>query len=194
LQIDMLAKMENQEVALFCDYETIDQKNDTLWIARFDHEWLERKPLYALLRSCIHGCSLLIPKSLFDKYGVFNEKLKTTQDYALWFKMIRHERFIHQPQVLIKSRSHPEQDTIKHPETLREANELWINMMNTLTDKEILSCEQDRYTFYLKMYQFLKIISPYTEARDYALSLAKRSSILKYIIFKLKNNTEFNYK
>ena len=34
----------------------------------------------------LNGCAMLIPKSLFEKYGYFDELLKYTQDYDLWFR------------------------------------------------------------------------------------------------------------
>lgn len=185
-QIEYLTHLENKHTVLFSDFEIINESGVTLHKSIFDHNWLVKKPLYALLRSCIHGCSLLIAKSFFEKYGLFDESLKTTQDYDLWFKMIRHEKFIHIPQILIQSRQHPEQDTFKHPETNKEANILWIMMMKSLSKEEMLSCENSVFDFYLKMYLFLANNSPYDQATEYALQMAKKSSVVKYLLYKFK--------
>lgn len=37
-----------------------------------------------------NGCTMLIHRNLFNKYGMFNESLKTTQDYDLWYRMIKN--------------------------------------------------------------------------------------------------------
>ena len=185
-QIKYLSELSDKNVALFSDFDIINESGDVCHKNIFDHEWLEKKPLYALLRSCIHGCSLLIPRMFFDKYGVFNADLKTTQDYDLWFLMIRKEKFIHISETLIKSRAHLEQDTYKHPNALSEANELWIKMMKDLTKEEILLCENSVFDFYIKMYLFLANNSPYTVATKYALQKAKKSSFVYYLLYKYK--------
>ncbi len=185
-QVDYLSTLENKNIALFSDFDIINKDMELLHRHIFDHSWLTKKPLYALLRSCIHGCALLIPKIFFDKYGLFDESLKTTQDYDLWFKMIRSEKFIHIPQVLIKSRQHAEQDTYKHPKVLDEANRLWIMMMDSLTKKEKLTSERNFFDFYLKMYLFLRDNSPYIQATEYALKIAKKSSFVYYLLYKYK--------
>lgn len=185
-QIEYLSHLKNKHTVLFSDFEIINESGVTLHKSIFDHQWLEKKHLYALLRSCIHGCSLLIPKILFDRYGLFDESLKTTQDYDLWFKMIRHEKFIHISQILIQSRQHPEQDTFKHQNVLSEANELWIRMMKSLTKKEMLSCERNLFDFYYKMYLFLANNSPYKIATEYAFQMAKEESFANYMLCKLK--------
>jgi len=56
---------------------------------------------------------MLIPKGIIDTVGFFNERLKTTQDYDMWFRMYKAGfEFQHIPEIFIKSRSHPEQGSI----------------------------------------------------------------------------------
>lgn len=43
------------------------------------------KFLYAGL---IHDCDLLIPVDAFNKIGLFDESLHTTQDYHMWLRLI----------------------------------------------------------------------------------------------------------
>jgi hypothetical protein len=43
----------------------------------------------------INSCILLIPKNCFETSGLFNTKLKTTQDYDLWFKISEKFEFHH---------------------------------------------------------------------------------------------------
>ncbi|MDD2109865.1 MULTISPECIES: glycosyltransferase [Pseudomonas] len=63
--------------------------------------------------SQLHGCSLLIPRAVFDKVGGFDESLRTTQDYELWFRMSRYFEFRYLPGVAVAARSHARQDTRK---------------------------------------------------------------------------------
>ena len=57
----------------------------------------------------INGCTTLIPKAVFEKVGYFDEKLRTTQDYDMWFRMNRYFDFILTNDYLLKSRIHREQ-------------------------------------------------------------------------------------
>ena len=76
-----------------------------------------------LFESSLHGCTLLMPKSAFDRVSYFNEKLKTTQDYDLWFDFINSGySFLYLKRSLIMTRHHDKQDTKKHAEL--HANEV----------------------------------------------------------------------
>jgi len=57
----------------------------------------------------INGCTTLIPKAVFEKVGYFDEKLRTTQDYDMWFRMNRYFDFILTNDYLLNSRIHKEQ-------------------------------------------------------------------------------------
>lgn len=88
----------------------------------------------------LHGCTLLIPKIAFDECGVFDETLRTTQDYDLWFRMAEKFRFVFLPEVLVKARSHPEQGTKKLADTVvAECNVLLGNFVDGLSANELLS-------------------------------------------------------
>lgn len=66
--------------------------------------------VFLLFCGRIHGCALLLPRSCFEEVGMFNEKLKTTQDYELWFKLLKKGyKFIPLAEVLVINRLHGEQ-------------------------------------------------------------------------------------
>ena len=172
-QVRILEESQNSDrLILYTNYDLVNEKGRLISQVRFNHSMLTNKPLYGLLRGCIHGCSLLVPKRAFQEVGFFNPELKTTQDYDLWFHMFRHYRFEHIDDITVKSRWHPEQDSKKSPHTIREANELWIMFMNELSDEEILSCEKSRNVFFEKLADFLKE-TPYEKAYEYAINIAE---------------------
>lgn len=168
--INVLTGVEDKTTILYSDYELIDEKSSLITQITLNHEQLEEKPLYSLLRGSVHGCSMLIHKDCFEKVGGFNLGLKTTQDYDLWFRMLQKYSFKHINRYLIQSRWHTEQDSKKSPHTIKEANELWIHMMSSLTEKQRLSCENTSYLFYFQLSKFLKE-TPYQEAYDYCCRL-----------------------
>ncbi len=42
----------------------------------------------------LNGCSPLVPRVLFKRYGNFNPMLRYTQDYDLWFRFANHIPFV----------------------------------------------------------------------------------------------------
>ncbi len=89
------------------------------------------------IKNILHGCTLLIPKAAFDRHGLFDTTLKTTQDYDMWFKL--DYKFIHIPNMLVLARSHPEQGSIIMSEIAqRECDELITSFVNKLQPIEII--------------------------------------------------------
>lgn len=112
-QMACLASINFSEVILYSDYRAIDVNDSLLQTARlacdngFDNK---QEFLLNMFKARIHGCSLLIPRKCFDMIGYFDERLKTTQDYDLWFKFFKNGyEFRHMPEILVSSRWHKEQ-------------------------------------------------------------------------------------
>ncbi|NTV94171.1 MAG: glycosyltransferase [Thiobacillus sp.] len=93
----------------------------------------------SLMRSAnLHGCTLLIPRVAFDRVGLFNESLRTTQDYDLWFRMAEQFPFMHIPETLVQARIHPNQDTNRlKTQVVRDVNRLYGRYIRTLRRDEI---------------------------------------------------------
>lgn len=113
-------------------------------------------PMYALMKGLIHGCSLLIPRSLFEAHGVFDPTLRSTQDYDLWYKMFRKGCALYLSRPGIKSRVHPDQGTHKISDHSHEASRLWIKMLSGLSDQEISKWNCSRLTLYRERSRALK--------------------------------------
>jgi glycosyltransferase involved in cell wall biosynthesis len=124
-QVKCLASSLNRDAIIFSDYMNVNENNKDLYPVCMDHDLLNEKPLYAVFRGSLHGCTLIVPRSAFISSGIFNN-LRTTQDYDLWFRMIRNHIFIHMPEILVRSRLHPNQGS-RHLDATAEANELWIH-------------------------------------------------------------------
>jgi glycosyltransferase involved in cell wall biosynthesis len=88
--------------------------------------------------SSLHGCTLLIPKAAFVQCGNFNEALRTTQDYDLWFRMAEHFRFVHQPECLVYARQHAAQGSVALSDIARqECNALLSHFARALSHDEL---------------------------------------------------------
>ena len=69
---------------------------------------------------------------------MFDESLRTTQDYDFWFRIAEDFDFLHLPGVVVRSRSHEEQGTRKLRDVaLAEANDLLSRFAENLTDEQI---------------------------------------------------------
>jgi len=115
--------------------EILDDKSQSI---AFDNKIKTRLALI-LGRISLHGCTMLVPKDCFEVSGLFDEDLKTTQDYDLWFKMANHFRFCYLNNQLVESRNHLEQGSISMKEIVyEEGNELYIFFLKSLKSSEIL--------------------------------------------------------
>lgn len=111
-----------------------------------------RPPLQRLWFS-INGCTTLIPKEAFDKVGYFDEKLRTTQDYDMWFRMNRVFDFVLTDDYLIKSRMHREQGTkVLKDVVLVEVSELFYHAVDYYDPKTVrFDLELPKVALALKM-------------------------------------------
>lgn len=138
-QVACLASTTSANVVIYCDYTAIDANNNLLQTARlacqngFDHK---QEFLFNMFTARLHGCSLLIPKKCFTDVGYFDESLRTTQDYDLWFNFLRHGyEFRHVPELLIRSRWHKEQGTYTlYKIAQREIEALYVGAVDKFYD------------------------------------------------------------
>lgn len=128
-----------QDAVLYSDYEIINDKSKSQSIRKVEHIEPGQFRYFLMVSSPVHGCTVLIPKNYFDKYGLFNESMRTTQDNDLWFRFAEKIDFIHIPEVLIKSRHHEEQGTNTMKELhSTECDELFLGFIKSISKEEIL--------------------------------------------------------
>ena len=168
-KIEEEIKAMEENTIILSDYDLVNEKGKVFNSVVLPHYLIKRNNQFALLNGLINGITLLIPKKAFDECGKFDENLKCTQDYEMWFRMmLKGYKFKHIPKILSSSRQHSNQTTNTSPKMLSEGNELWINMMTQLPNKMKKELSQTEYNFYKEMYNFLKN-TPYEEAEMYAL-------------------------
>lgn len=150
---DWIANGRQQEV-LFSNYRLIDAQGSFITDVMLDHEMLTQKPLYPVLRGSVHGCSVFVPKALFDEVGGFDESLPTTQDYDLWRRMIARYPFRHLPRILIDSRWHDEQGS-KKIDHIQEATQFWLSTVKGIDKQNKIRHEGTLTRFDLAAADFL---------------------------------------
>lgn len=173
-QINYLSQLGRPDACLFSDYDLIDPDNNVITTVRLPPDRIRKSPRLPLLNGWINGCSLLIPIRLLKQFGPFDERLRFTQDYDLWNKMLEHHEFFHQPSVLIQYRIHPQQDS-QAQKVGPESNILWRRMIDdrSMTQRAQMAGSSQR--FYESVGEFLKP-TPMREASDYAFCKARNAT------------------
>jgi glycosyltransferase involved in cell wall biosynthesis len=169
-QVEFLSTCADPKTVIYSNYSIIDKDSVVTGVFEADKAHPKRKlneSLYPVLNGLIHGCTLLIHREILQRHNGFNERLRTTQDYDLWFRMLRNCMIRHLSVPLVQSRSHPDQDSKKNPNTIREANELWIKMVRECSDVDALTISESKSEFY-RLIQSICATAGYTEAASFA--------------------------
>lgn len=151
-QVDYLNKHQNKLIALYSNFDLIDENSNIFRNVYLKHTPPERFRYSLIVSSPIHGCTLLIPKVFFERIGLFRTDLTTTQDYNLWFKFAYHYPFIHMPETLIKSRIHKKQGTKRlQPTIVEECSNMVIEFLKNISEEELRagSKKSTGITYYL---------------------------------------------
>lgn len=146
----------DENTILYSNCDLIDENSVKFSDFKLNHDLLTKKPDYALLRGAINGITLLIPKKAFDEYGKFDEKLRCTQDYEMWFRMLDKYTFVHQEEIIASSRVHSRQVSVTSPKVLTEGNEFWTRMPIEYPLERKIKYESSEILFYKEMANYLK--------------------------------------
>lgn len=136
LEVQVGAYLQDQ--ILCSNYTLIDENAKVLAVTNFEKTFDVTTGMSLLSRGLIHGCSIMLPMSLFEKIGTFNPKLKYTQDYDLWLRAIKSGyKFNFQNFPTTVGRIHTEQ-TGKISDTRIENSHLWAQIIDEWYKIEIL--------------------------------------------------------
>lgn len=169
-QVEILSTLSDPKTLICCRYKVVDKDLKYIqenFYGKEKDKLIEPSVKY-LLKGYVHGCCLLIHKEHFERVGNFNETLKTTQDFDLWFRMLRGQAIYFNNDIGVISRTHEEQDSRKlFDYHLTECDDLWINMSEKLTNEEKIEISGTIYGFYKEVYDFLHINTPYKRCVEY---------------------------
>lgn len=138
---------------------------------------LNRK-YYPLICGCLNGCTMLIPKNIFKEIGYFNKNLKTTQDYDMWFRVVKSNlKLRYSNEFFLKSRIHNNQTSNKYKNYIKECDDLWISIINfILKTKKIDSINQKiKYlSILMKLLKENKYNSAFLYCKKYYIKINKK--------------------
>lgn len=161
-------------------YQVVNEKGEYLYTVNIHSLYAPeqlRNAMFLIMRGGVNGCALLIHKSHFERVGLFDPSLPTTQDYDLWFRMFRGQNVCYMESSNVLSRSHEEQGSKRQiSEHLEECDKLWIGMMNALTQEEKEEMSGSEYGFYHDLWEFLQSTTVYRGATMYARHMMDQST------------------
>lgn len=187
-QIDFLSQLSNKEVVLYSDVEYIDKGSKLISRLHFPHYTPDKFRSAFILYDLISGCTLLVPKICFEKCGIFDIALRTTQDYDLWFRISEKFNFFHQPQILIQSRQHENQDTIKLQDTTyEEKDKLHLHFIENITEKEIECFSEGNAAEYYIKFAYIMEASRLFKAEKLAIKKALHNLFISSPVITIQN-------
>lgn len=172
IEMKLLSELDDKTTFLVGGYRLISKTGEHLYDVNLLNLYTQEelsKPLFAVFRGGINGCATLIHKSHFERIGMFDPSLPTTQDYDMWFRILRGQKVFYYNGCFVKSRTHEEQESRKSLKAhIAECNQLWIHMMSSLTDEERSAIDGSPFLFYVNTAEFLQNCTDYDEAFDFA--------------------------
>jgi glycosyltransferase involved in cell wall biosynthesis len=123
--------------ASYTDYYEINESGSIL--REVETPWYPKpqsiKELFG--RMYIGGCTMMVERSCFDSVGLFNEKLKMTQDGEMWLRILNQFDIGRVPEKLIKERLHNQQGSQNIRSHQIEAQYMFSNMFEVLGLKSL---------------------------------------------------------
>jgi glycosyltransferase involved in cell wall biosynthesis len=131
-------EVEGKKVVVYSSFQLMNERS--IVFGKFDMPKVQPSRFFeALLNNMVfispferqlfsvHGCTILFPRTVFKEVGLFDESLRTTQDFDLWFKMIGSYEFIGMDGYLVKSRIHKGQGTyVLRKERIEEVEDMYL--------------------------------------------------------------------
>ncbi|WP_379138007.1 glycosyltransferase family 2 protein [Paenibacillus sp. sgz500958] len=159
LQVRALRASGNMTAIVHGDYDLLDVHSQAITHVTqskiYTIDQLESS-VFPVLQGVVHGCCLLIHRSHFERVGGFDEALISTQDYDLWFRMLRFQQTIYLTEPLVIARVHESQGSRTMNTHKAECEQLHIGFLEKLTEAEMSAMYGSAYNFYHRMCCYFK--------------------------------------
>lgn len=154
-QINILKNLDDKKTVIYSGYKYIDENNNVLNEVRFEKRFSLsdlNKPLFSLFHEQLSGCTLLIHVSHFQRVGKFDISLKTTQDYDLWFRILRNGTIHYDINCNTLSRLHHKQTSVINHQHIKNCCNLWTYLVDSISKSEIEISFSNEYNFLAEVY------------------------------------------
>lgn len=156
--LNALSKVEDKTIPAYSGFSFLRMSDKKIWRyesdeSRYPGAYFE-EGLTSVLLGFISGCSLLIHKSLFDNFGLFDEADRTTQDYRKWYELFCHRKLIYINKSLVVSRIHGDQVEAKTPGYLEQCDKLYSWIVQRVLEDTLLSDKEKRNFLNMALIRF----------------------------------------
>ena len=159
--------------SLFSNFDLIDPAGNRAGRTAFTRASLVDAPRSALFGSLINGCTVFVPMHVMREIGPFDDRLRYTQDYDLWYRILQRHDFYLQEDCLVQYRIHGGQGT-HNPAATLEGEAFWIRLLDGLTSLEWAQLGGSRLAFWRRMAARMAE-TPYARAAIHAGARADRA-------------------
>ena len=156
-------------------YMNAGKKHCVDWLTQYSLEQLEYSN-FAPVFLCIHGSTVLIHKSHFERVGLYDTQLLATQDSEFLFRVMRGQKSLFVSESLMMGRIHNEQGQQTMKCHVPEYNQMFIDFCENLTDDEKCAMCGSVINFYYRLYLILKYSKPANIILDYLKSKIEETS------------------
>ena len=159
VNIEYLRHCNNKNIIPFTCFDFIDSEgkvkmHDTVsaGIHVYDYKLTLYTHYSCILRGEVNGGNVLIPKEAFAECGYFEEGNRITQEKDMWNRLLKKYTFINIPIITYSIRSHNEQVSNTSGNTLIQTKDKIIDIINNMTDEEMIKESGSVDKFYLDLY------------------------------------------
>lgn len=151
-QIEFIKKSQSPLSITYTDFNCINNVSEVVNDIQVREIQPQAFKIEFILGGLLHGCSLLIPKECFNVCGGFNEELRATQDFDLWFRFSEANfAFYHIPEILVKWRLHDQQVSVKKKALCdEECNLMYTHFLKKINKREIQKNAGSALNYYLR--------------------------------------------
>lgn len=111
---------------------------------------------FAPIFFAIHGSTILVSKSLINEVGLWDEKLKATQDSVWLFNAMRGRRAVFVKDALVTVRIHEQMGQLTMADHMEEFNQMVVDFCEKLSSSEKIQLYGSEYNFYSRLYEVVK--------------------------------------
>jgi len=174
LQIEALKSCGEMSRITFGDYANLDQETGVITLRKLDSMYSKEQlndSVFSVLKGHVGGCSLLIHKSHFERVGVFNESQRYTNDYDLWFRIMRNQECLYINHPLFISRVHKRQSGQVHVSRFLDEQVMLAKCFyRSLTEDEIRRFYNNKFLFLYDLYCGYRIYETSNKSFDFEIA------------------------
>ena len=181
--VEELSKLENKDTIIISDLDGMDEDYHKTFPTALYQEHMDafksRKSsyLYPVVYNKTHGCTHLFSKKVFETVGLFDVTSLVAHDFEFYYRAFAKFPHLYINEVLVTAReSSSRQGRRSHTRGNIEYSLLYVDILEHLSEEEILQMAPTMMMFYLEMETFFAY-ADYSIALDYLEVVAEGKGI-----------------